>query len=652
MSSLAPTIKKFIQNDVTVLLLRLLLLYVCMFVMHLAFYGYNRMLMGSLTWSELPLLFKGSFVFSTTSIFYLNAPFILLSLLPFRFRQNDRYQQVLRWLFWITNSVGIVVMNMADIIYYRYAFKRITTEEMHFFRENDNTFDILFKAMGENWYLILLTIVLIAFLVIAYKKIKYHPTDIPNKVAYYAVCTLVLLVSVLLWICGIKGSMDLKARPVAMSNVAFYTQSPQKGSLALSNPFCLIRTMGMQQLEAPVYFDEAELDNSFTPYHHPQLVNPPVASGKNVVIFVLESFSREHSQFLAPHLNPQGGFTPFLDSLMREGLVFTNAFANGMKSIEALPSVLSSIPSYRTPFALLSQALTELDGLPRILASQGYNTNFFCGARANQMGFEAFGRLCGIEHFYNRADFEKHHPGEGNANVWGVWDMPFLQYVAEELGRMEVPFFTAVFTLSSHHPYDLPEGYADKMPHGTTPVQPCVAYTDLALREFFQTASQMPWFDNTLFIFVADHVSPQMAAAETRTAKGNTAILYFMYTPDHAVRGRYENVTQQIDIMPTVLGLMGNDKPYFAFGRDVFNEPERKPLVVNCVQQTYQALTDSLSLYFDGNRSLYAFSEDDTLQKHNVLDLNNLEQQSLEHNMKAVLQSYYAHVGKGDLKVR
>ena len=101
--------------------------------------------------------------------------------------------------------------------------------------------------------------------------------------------------------------------------------------------------------------------------------------------------------------------------------------------------------------------------------------------------------------------------------------------------------------------------------------------------------------------------------------------------------------------MPTTLGLMGYDKPYFAFGRDVFNEPERKPLVVNCVQQTYQALTDSLSLYFDGERCLFVYAADDTLQQHNILDPNSSAQKSLERDLKARLQSYYMHVGCGDL---
>ena len=159
------------------------------------------------------MLFWGSLKFSTISILYLNAPFILLSLLPLRVRETKGYQRMLFWLYMISNSIGIVILNLADVIYYRYAFKRITLEEMHFFEENDNTFDILFQSMGDNWYVVLLAALLIFFLVFVYKKIKYHPTEIANPVAYYVTNTLVLAVSFLLWVAGVRGSTEWKARP-------------------------------------------------------------------------------------------------------------------------------------------------------------------------------------------------------------------------------------------------------------------------------------------------------------------------------------------------------------------------------------------------------------------------------------------------------
>lgn len=645
--------EKLSKNDFITLVLRILPLYFYIFLLQIAFYLYNHSLIGTLTFSEMPMLLWGAFKYSTASIFYLNSIFIVLSLLPFRFRARSGYQKMLFWIYTITNSIGIILLNIADIIYFRFAFKRITLEEMHFFQENDNTLSILLKSMGENWYLVLLGIILIIALIWIYRRIKYHSTEITNNIAYYVTNVVIMSVAILLWMFGIRGSFDPKAIPMGMSNVAYYAQSPQKGVIALSNPFCIFRMIGINQLESVHYFDtEEEVEALFSPYHYPQIDSATVAAGKNIVIFVLESFSREHSQYLAPHLNPAGGYTPFLDSLMREGLVFTNCFANGRKSIEALPSILASIPSYKTPFALIPQALSNMNGLPAILAKRGYGTHFFCGASTNQMGFEAFGKLCGIEHFYNRENFEKNNHESDIANVWGIWDMPFLQYMANELNHLKTPFFTTVFTLTSHHPYDLPAQYADKMPQGSTLVQPCVAYTDLSIRKFFETASSMPWFQNTLFIFVADHVSPQMAAEETRTAKGNTAILCFMYTPDHSVKGRYESVSQQLDIMPTVLGMMGYDKPYFAFGRDLFHEPQRYPMVVNYVNQIYQCLTDSMSLYFDGAQRLYVYSVQDTLQQHNLLQWNDVHQAVTESHLKALLQSYYSHVGRGDLRVK
>ena len=103
--------KKIFQNDFTVLLLRLLPLYGCVLVTQVAFYLYNRMLLGSLSWSEIPMLLAGSLKFATASIFFLNTPFIVLSMLPFRFRQNSGYQKALLWIYGIINSIGLVVLS-------------------------------------------------------------------------------------------------------------------------------------------------------------------------------------------------------------------------------------------------------------------------------------------------------------------------------------------------------------------------------------------------------------------------------------------------------------------------------------------------------------------------------------------------------------
>lgn len=639
--------RRLLRHDGSVLLLRLLLLYPILFLCRIVFYLYNQTLLGGLHWQEIPGLIQGSLLFDTVSILYLNVLFIILSLLPFRFRNRNGYQKMLQWIYLITNSIGLIILNLADAMYFRYAFKRITPEELHFFQQDDNTSDILLHEIGTYWYIPLIVAALIVLLTFVYKKIQIRRVDeiTARPRIYYPVHTLLLLLSFVLFTFGIRGTFNFENRPVTLSNAALYTQDAQKASLILSNPFCIIRLSGVKDIEVLHYFDDETAQKLFTPYHYPQGENEYVIGKKNVVIIVLEGFSKEHSKHLSPNLYPnQAGFTPFLDSLMCQGYVFRNAFANGTRSVEALPAIWASIPSYGTPFAEMPQCVNNLDALPRLLANEGYSTHFFMGAHANQMGFEAFAKLAGVQHFHNRADFEAHDKRKGMANTWGIWDMPFLQFMANELNRIDTPFCATVYTLTSHHPFDLPKEYKDKMPTGTTPMQPCVAYTDLSIRKFFATASKMPWFKNTLFVFVADHVSPKIAFEETYSAKGHTAIQYFLYTPDGSLRGESYDVTQQLDIMPTVLGLLGYAKPYFAFGRDVFHETERRHVATSYIHEMYQCITDSMSVYTNGQQCLHVYDVTDIMQYSDIRNPNNKQQQEVENYLKALLQCYTQHV--------
>lgn len=646
--------RRLLRHDGSVLLLRLLLLYPILFLCRVVFYLYNHTLLGGLHWQEIPGLIQGSLLFDTVSILYLNVLFIILSLLPFRFRNRNGYQKMLQWIYLITNSIGLIILNLADAMYFRYAFKRITPEELHFFQQDDNTSDILLHEIGTYWYIPLIVAALIVLLTFVYKKIQIRRVDeiTARPRIYYPVHTLLLLLSFVLFTFGIRGTFNFENRPVTLSNAALYTQDAQKASLILSNPFCIIRLSGVKDIEVLHYFDDETAQKLFTPYHYPQGENEYVIGKKNVVIIVLEGFSKEHSKHLSPHLYPEhAGYTPFLDSLMREGFVFRNAFANGTRSVEALPAIWASIPSYGTPFAEMPQCVNNLDALPRLLANEGYSTHFFMGAHANQMGFEAFAKLAGVQHFHNRADFEAQDKRPDMANTWGIWDMPFLQFMAQELNRIDTPFCATVFTLTSHHPFVLPKEYEGKMPTGTTPMQPCVAYTDLSLRKFFATASRMPWYKNTLFVFVADHVSPKIAFEETQIPKGRTAILYFMYTPDGSLRGEGNDVTQQLDIMPTVLGLLNYQKPYFAFGRDFFHETDRRHVATSYIHEMYQCITDSMSVYTNGQQCLHVYDVTDIMQYSDIRNPNNKQQQEVENYLKALLQCYTQHVHDNDFHV-
>ena len=158
------------------------------------------------------------------------------------------------------------------------------------------------------------------------------------------------------------------------------------------------------------YFAPEELDGIYTPVHRPDSVGAAPLEGRNVVVFVMESMSAEHSAHLHPKLYADRqvkGYTPFLDSLMQAGYCFERMYANGTRSIQALPAVLGSIPSFKTPFVLMPQALAETKALPALLADEGYSTSFFNGSGRGSMGFGAYATLAGVQRYYSREDYEK-----------------------------------------------------------------------------------------------------------------------------------------------------------------------------------------------------------------------------------------------------
>jgi len=633
--------KKLLKNDVTIFLLRLALVYATLFLTQVVFYLYNRDIIGMLSFSEFFTLLRGSFIFGNIGILYLNVLFIVMSLLPFRFRERKGYQSALFWIYLIPNILCIVILNLSDAVYFHYAAKRFTIDELHFINNSNNAV-IVWKSLVSNWWLLILGILMSWGLWFGYKKIKYHSTKIKSHWVYYPVNLLVLAAFLGLWLGGVRGGFAWGLRPYTLTNAAYYAKTPAKSYLILNNPMCIFKTMERKPTERLNFFSEEELAILYSPTHHPNFDTP--FQKKNVVLFILESFSKEHSAYYCPHIYTDiQGFTPFLDSLMREGLCFHSAFANGRKSIDALPAIFASIPSYKNPFVLMPVSLGKMEALPAVLSKNGYETYFFCGAEKNSMGFESFAVLSGIKNMISKNDYEKKCVVNKNTiePLWGVFDLPFLQFTANEMKQFPTPFFASFFNLTSHHPFMVPEDYEDKLPQGFTKIHRCVAYTDLAIRYFFDAVKNEPWFSNTIFVFVADHVSSEVYNHETYTSKGNSAIFYFIYTPDKSVKGEHFEVTQQVDIMPTLLGLLRYNNPYFAFGRDFFNEPERLPLATNFVGQTYQGISDSLLIYFDGSATPEIYSFKDSYLQNNITNLNDAEQRKSFDYFRAVLQSYY-----------
>lgn len=658
-------LRPWLRNTITVLAWRLLIVYLLLFVLRILFYAFNTDTLGPMTWAEVPTLLRGSLLFDTANICYCYSLFVILSLLPLRVRERKWYRRMLFGLWTLVGTV-IILMNLSDTVYFHYAKKRFTVDEFHF-TGNDNTSHILWKAVGENWYLLLIAGALVWGMVWLYRRVQPAPMRIKSNWVFVLVNTLLTLGAVALLVGGMRGGgLGRSTRPIAMSQAAQYAVSPAKASVVLSNPFCVLRTVSNKKISYVKYYPtEEELSIRFSPYHFPAADSLRhsrfgTQKGKNILIFVLESFSYEHSAYLNPGLyKGEVSYTPFLDSLMQQGYLFRRGYANGRKSIDALPSVLSSIPSFKTPFVITPQSLGETRGLGRLLGEEGYSTWFFNGSESKSMGFVAYANLSGIENARMRENYEERMGTDDYDNYWGIWDGPFMQYMARELDDAPKPFFATIFTLSSHHPFVVPADYERTLPQGRTKVQQPVAYTDRSLRDFFAYAKTQPWYDNTVFVFTADHVSSEVYGDESKAPTGNSHIIFFMYTPDGSLRGDDPHVAQQIDLMPTLLGLTGYDKPFFAYGQDIFKvradsaKATEKGFAINYVNEAFQWITDSTAMFFDEHEVTHLFDlHEDPLQQRNLIGEGVRPDPAQVERMKALLQTYYEHLEKSDFVVR
>lgn len=629
--------ERLLRTPLVLTLWRILLLYGVMMLCRGIFWAYNAEAIGPLNnWGQ---LLHGAWMFDTASLVYANLLFVVLSLFPHPWRERRGWQRMLFGYYVVVNSLLVVALNLADTVYFRYAQKRFTAEEI-FFAENDNSLQLLGKFMGENWYLVVAAVGLMMLLAVGYRR-KIKAESLLNKgVVYYTGNLIVCVMAILLGIAGMRGGMTRMTRPITLSNASLYAENNEQANLILSNPFCVLRTVGSSGKNKYVrYFSPEELPHHFSPEHQPADSARYDLSGHNVVIFVLESMSAEHSALLHPELYADRevkGYTPFLDSLMREGLCFERMYANGTRSIQALPAVLGSIPSFKTPFVLMPEALGESRQLPRMLHDKGYQTLFFCGSDRGSMGFGAVARGAGIETLYSREDYQAKHGDKDFDNYWGIWDEPFLQFAGEEFGQTQEPFFASIFTLTSHHPYVVPAGAELELPAGYTKIQQPAAYTDRAIRRFFERYGEEEWFQRTIFVFCADHVSPEKFGEATRQFPGTHHIVGLIYTPDGSLKGRITEPVQQIDIMPTLLGILGNREPYFAYGRDLFNEPERKAWAVS-YNSEFNVVTDSLVGRFDEHHWQL-----EPLHGH-VLPADTLQ---IRQGVEALIQQYYTHISE------
>ena len=625
----------------------LLLVMVLYTISRLFFFWVNVDLYPNVSVSHLLEMLAGGLRFDLTALLYLNSLYLLFVLLPLpsTIRNHHNYISTAKWAFWVPNILGSIV-NCMDIVYVRFTDRRTTCTVFTEFQNDGNLVSIIWQSMWQYWYVTLFGIALLTLLILCTRK-QWHVATPHKTWVYYTAEIVLMLATIYFVVIGIRGGFGKYTRPITISNAMQYTNTPQETAILLNTPFSLMKSLENTMYIHPHYFNDEEIEELFSPIHTDEIEENGRLRQVNVVVLILESFSKEYIGFYNQHIDGYNGFTPFLDSLLAQSVTYTHSFASGRKSIDAMPSVLSSIPMLIEPYIVTPYSTNAVSSLAACLKEEGYATAFFHGAPNGSMGFQAYARSAGFEQYLGMDEYDGIEAFDG---TWAIWDEEFLQYYARSMNQMKQPFMTAIFTASSHHPFRVPKQYEGVFPRGTQPIHQCVGYTDYSLREFFAYAKQQDWYENTLFVLTADHTN-QVSLLEYATAKGIFEVPIAFYSPRwNQGNLQIQGAVSQTDIMPSVLAYLGYNKPFFAFGEDILTQEKKHPYAVCYNHPVYQLLSDSLLLQFDGKEVCAVYNhQNDPMLQYNIAEQTNT--QEMETFLRAYIQQYIYRLTTNQLTI-
>lgn len=624
----------FRLKEYKILILRILIAYFFYFIARVLFYFYNKNIIKVDSILEFLRLCYHGLAFDTTAILYTNCLFIVLSILPLLKNTHAKFQKGLTYLY-ISTNLFAYSFNFVDFIYYRYTFNRSTRAVLDSIEHESNKSALFINFLQNYWYVFLWFFVLSFFWIYSYKKIKLAPQIYTPNLKYFGFSLFSFLIIITVCIGGIRGDFKKSTRPINLLDASRFTANSGQADVVLNTPFAIIRTWNTNSFLKENFVSNLTIVTLVAPikqYKKNKLTHP------NIVIFLLESFAREYNGSCNKHIKIPNyqSYTPFVDSLANHSLVFSNAYANGYKSIHGVSSVIAGIPSFKDAFTSSAFAKQKIESLVSVLKSEGYDNSFFHGASNGSMGFQGFGNILGFDHYYGKTEYNNDADFDG---VWGIWDEPFFQYFNSVLTTKKEPFMATLFSVSSHEPYQIPEKHQNKFPKGTVNIHECIGYTDFALKQFFAVAKKQKWYQNTIFVFVADHGNTVAYPEYQKPANHNTVPILF-FSPDHKYVGENQEYAQQIDIYPTILDMIGYKKPFRSFGRSLINETQIAPFVIKYAGNCYQYFSGNYICCFDGKKVIGFYDKNDKDLAVNLIEAKNAEMDLIAQKCKAFIQAY------------
>lgn len=552
---------------------------------------------------------------------------ILLHLLP-SFQVKNRWGVWLVFLIFFLVQIPFLTLNYIDAEFVNFLGRRLTVDAFFLGREVPGKFWSLifsYAPLALSWFLSIIILLFLGYFLV--QRMSYWRSLKKSSILVFAVFYFVLL--------AIAARGGLQNKPIGFAHAQVFT-SPMMNNLLMNSSFTAIQTMRRKSLPRDIFFkDQKEMLSWIDPSGKQASLadQAPPAVKPNIVLIILESFSLE---YVGAAQADHRGYTPFLDELAKRSLFFTNAFANARRSIEGIGAIMGGIPALMNEPFISSQYLTNYFlGIGTLLQKDGYETNFFHGAKNGSMYFDQFMKSAGVKNYYGLNEYPDKSQFDG---TWGIWDEPFLHWTAEQMSQQKQPFFTSIFTLTSHHPFKVPDQYAGKFPKGDLDIHQAIGYTDYALRKFFEKAEKEPWYKKTIFILTADHTY-KSSRPEYDNEIGAYRVPLIIFSPGRKLPPvDSKEIVQHTDILPTILDLVGiqqNERNHL--GRSIFEPKDR--FAINFIDNRYLYITDKYILRHqrDGDYEMYQFS--DSVLKNQIADKPE-EKTILENRFKATIQYF------------
>ena len=543
-------------------------------VVRLAILGTYYPVFQTLTTPEIVGAFVRGVLFDTSILFLFASPLLVLWWLPVRSANYLKAWHVYGCLV-VLFLAGVLV---ADFVYFPEAKRHIAEELLYI--KNEIGFLVRYALHGYWWALLLLAGVFAGLVKVGFRLIDrfYRPTPQPvwkSVVAFVSVCAVVFL--------GIRGQVS--GKPLSMRSLNKLSTSTAQGVLMSNGVFSAYHSLrrGKAQTQNPLPTQQAlalmqqllsSPQETFTEPDYPlvrSIKTQKPLQKRNIVVILLESWT---PRYIDAYGNHPYGVTPYFDALARQGVMFTNAYAVGVRSIFGIGASFAGVPLV-PGLGQFSDGLelNAITSLARVLREEGYYTAFV------QSSLRSSYQMCNMaEHIFH---FEESYGMEDipllmdyRAEQDFGYDYDMLQFAAQKASVAHAekkPFFIFTFTGTTHTPFNITTAQFEKYPRTTEENKylNTLFYADYSIGKFMERARQEGWLDNTIFVLMADHTLGLAQRADDIYQKFRIPLV--IYAPGLLTPRTVEYPVSQLDLIPTLFHLLSLKAPFSALGVDGLN---------------------------------------------------------------------------------